>query len=109
MMKYCVAIAAVLAFSACKTVDNEDMAKKVKDSLNDQLKSADAKVAVKSVDCPSGKSMNEGTKFDCTVQFDNGQSAPAHIDIEKDQQFSWTIDPADLQKILGGAEAGSGG
>jgi hypothetical protein len=78
------------------------MSKKIKDSLSDQLKSANAKVSVKSVECPSGKSMNEGTKFDCTVQFDNGQSAAAHIEIQKDQQFSWTIDPTDLQKAVGG-------
>ena len=79
-MKHCLAIFAMLALVACG-VDNKDMEKKIKAQLSEHLK-------VKSVSCPSGKSMSEGTKFDCKVTFDDDKAYDMHVTIQKDKQFT---------------------
>ena len=96
-MKRSLALIAVLGLGlgAC-TVDNKDMAKKIKDSLNQQLGD---KLAVTDVDCPSGKSMDKGTKFDCTAKFAGDQSATVHIEITEDKKFNFELDPDDAAKL----------
>jgi hypothetical protein len=108
-MKLHLVLAASLVFglSACNKVDNEDMAKKIKETLSKQLDGKSA-VKIQSVDCPSGQEMKEGNKFDCNLHFEGGLSMPAHIEIQKDKMFSWSVDPDDQAKLMGagGDEAG---
>jgi hypothetical protein len=110
-MKLHLVLCAVLAvgLAACNKVDNEDMAKKIKDTLSKQL-DGKSDVKIQSVDCPSGQELKEGNKFDCQLHFEGGLSMAAHIEIQKDKMFSWSVDPDDQAKLMGGggAEAGSG-
>jgi hypothetical protein len=54
---------------------------------------------VKSVSCPTGKSMKEGTEFDCTVKFDDDVSLPIHITIKADKQFAGEWDDDSQAKL----------
>jgi hypothetical protein len=89
---FALALFAVLGLAACNTVDNKDMEKKIKDQLSTTFK-------VKDVSCPSGKSMKEGTTFDCNVKFEDGNSYPIHVTIKADKQFAGEWD-ADTQAKL---------
>ena len=94
MKKIGLAFAVVFAFAACNKVDNEDMAKKIKEQLTTNG------VTVKDVSCPSGQSIKEGTKFDCTVKVDDSMTVPIHIEIMKDKMFTANFDEDAQMKII---------
>ena len=92
-MKHWLAVCSLLALAACNTVDNKDMENKIKTQLAEHLK-------VKGVECPTGKSMKEGTTFDCHVKFDDGNDFPIHVTIKADKQFVAEWDEDTKMKLL---------